>query len=158
MKFFSAFVSFLVLIMASLLLLGCSEYCCYDDDPDQNVTAYEVREDSIHLVNGLELDDPHCEIDFVDFMYEILYMEECTGLPMKWPCITVKLAEDHYVNSEDINVFPCDEGPNNECESAIQDGNMVIVSPSLNGLKGELIRMHTGQEPVDAGLAHCVDT
>ena len=157
MKFFSFYVPLLVSILAILLLSGCGEYCCYDDD-HQNVTAYEVREDAIHLVNGLRLDDPYCEIDFVEFMHELLYVEECTGLPIKWPCITVKLAYDWYPNKDNVKVFPCDEGPNGECESAIQDGNMVIVSPSLNGLKDELIRMHTGQEPSQAGFAHCVDT
>lgn len=163
----------LVFVALMTLLLGCESYCeGYEAQKTKNITEYEITDEAIHLVNGATLDDPHCEVYFVEFMDTINQFEECTGFMPKWPCITVKVADNWRRSACTFQQnFPCNRDINEcidngdfvsdlcpcSCNYAIQNGDIVVVTPDLSGLREGLARIVTGdRDPWSQPYAHCL--
>jgi hypothetical protein len=171
MKIFARVIPILLIVLTAMLA-ACQCFECYDNNYT-DITDYEVNEDAIHLVNGLQLDDPNCEVDFVDLMHQIEYLDECIEEDIRWACITVKVAPDWEVSPHTgAQLFPC-ERPESVCErkegyldeyecdcrAIIQDETTVITAPNLALFKAEIVRMVTGiNDPWQSPYAHCVDS
>lgn len=73
-------------------------------------------------------------------------------------CLEIKVAPDWHVGCLGEEIFPCSIDPKYclakgitptqecpcECRSAIQDQNVIVITPDLYLLKGDMIRLQTG--------------
>lgn len=145
------------MLLLVVVLCSCEEEKCYINNYF-NVTSYEV-EPTNKTPMGIKIDDPLGLLDVHRVDTLVMELEDCLGIRLKVECITIKVPLDIYKSPctgvwlfecvidpqlcIDKGLIPTSECPCN-CRSAIQDDNVIVVTPTLETLKGELTRLMTG--------------
>ena len=147
----------ITLLTIIVILPKCIDNQCYFSG-FQNVTSYEVSQTGV-TAKGIKLDDPNGLLNVEKLDSFVTQVEKCLDIMIKSNCITVKVPLDLYQSPcTGKLLFPCsideqicrDKGlePTKECpcncRGAIQDENIIVIEPTLEIFKGELVQIMTG--------------